>query len=174
MDSILEIARYICQQYKKISGETLDEMKLHKLLYFAQRESFAVLGKPLFIENMEAWIYGPVSPEVRANYETLKKDKTPSRISRMGKKIVNRVLKKYAAIASWKLSQLSHEEISWRNARGKLNGSERGDTPLNLEDIKIDAAKENCTIETISDEDRDAILEKIENKYYDAFVGLAK
>ncbi len=43
-------------------------MKLHKLLYFAQRESLAITNEPLFEENFEGWKYGSVSREVRTHY----------------------------------------------------------------------------------------------------------
>ena len=46
MDKIIDVAAYIVAKYKEMTHETLDEMKLHKLLYFTQRESFAILGKP--------------------------------------------------------------------------------------------------------------------------------
>ena len=44
MDSIVDIAKYLIDRYKMVSKEDniIDEMKLHKLLYFAQRESFAI------------------------------------------------------------------------------------------------------------------------------------
>ena len=43
-------------------------MKLHKLLYCTQRESFAILDEPAFEGEMEGWKYGPVSREVRSEY----------------------------------------------------------------------------------------------------------
>jgi uncharacterized phage-associated protein len=43
-------------------------MKLNKLLYFAQGHSLAVLGRPLFDEDIEAWEYGPVIPAVYRKY----------------------------------------------------------------------------------------------------------
>lgn len=49
-------------KYKEISnGKNLEEMKLHKLLYFVQRESLAITGNPLFAEPFEGWILESVS-----------------------------------------------------------------------------------------------------------------
>lgn len=39
-------------------------LKLNKLLYFAQGVSLARTGKPLFDEDIEAWQFGPVVPSV--------------------------------------------------------------------------------------------------------------
>lgn len=43
-------AKYLIHRYEQESGRVMDEMKLHKLLYFTQRESFVLLGKPMFSE----------------------------------------------------------------------------------------------------------------------------
>ena len=39
MEELRQIASYICMRYQKEFGRGIDEMKLHKLLYFVQRES---------------------------------------------------------------------------------------------------------------------------------------
>lgn len=65
MEKILNVAKYIVDTYKKISGTSIDEMKLHKLLYFTQRENLAITGQAMFQEPFEGWKYGPVSRAVR-------------------------------------------------------------------------------------------------------------
>ncbi len=42
MERILDVAQFIFEEYKKQAGKAVDEMKLHKLLYFAQRENMCV------------------------------------------------------------------------------------------------------------------------------------
>ena len=37
MAGVLTVAAYICDRYEKEFGEKIDEMKLQKLMYFAQR-----------------------------------------------------------------------------------------------------------------------------------------
>lgn len=44
-------------------------------------------------------------------------------------------------LASWKLSQLSHNEISWQNSIKGLSEGENGDAVLLIDDIKKDAEK---------------------------------
>lgn len=51
MEKILDVAQYIYDEYKRQSGEIIYEMKLHKLLYFTQRESLAITNEPLFAEK---------------------------------------------------------------------------------------------------------------------------
>lgn len=63
------MAQYVCQYYLQMTDEKIDELKLHKLIYFIQRESYAILGKSMFNKNFEGWIHGPVSKEVRINHD---------------------------------------------------------------------------------------------------------
>ena len=58
-----------------------------------------------------------------------------------GRYILKNILLEYGPIASWKLSQMSHKEQSWINARSGLGPEEVGNVPLSLEDIQRDAEK---------------------------------
>lgn len=142
MEKVVDIAQYIYQEYKKISGTAIDEMKLHKLLYLVQRESLAVTGQPLFAEEFEGWKYGPVCREVRNCYtedgmfcDNIKE------ISIESAYIVNNIIQKYGAYESWKLSELSHRELSWQNARKGIPDGQNGNRKLSLDDIRKDAEK---------------------------------
>ena len=142
MERAIDVAQYICEQYRKISGEAIDEMKLHKLLYFTQRESIALTGEPLFQDIFEGWRYGPVCVAVRNSFcqgEMLGNGFQP--IAEPSAYIVNNIILQYGELASWKLSQITHAETSWRNSRKGLAPHENGDVPLKLDDIKIDAEK---------------------------------
>ena len=142
MDNVLDIAQYIFNRYKAISNENIDEMKLHKLLYFSQRESFAITNEPLFSDVFEGWRYGPVCRTLRENYTV---DGiinfNPQHISDKAEYIVNNIIMQYGYIESWKLSQLSHQEISWKNSRRGLSENENGNTPLDNGDIQKDSEK---------------------------------
>lgn len=142
MERIIDVAQYIYDEYKQQSGEVIDEMKLHKLLYLSQRESLAITNEPLFPEAFEGWKYGPVSKEVRALYTEdgmYYEDRRP--LSAEATYIVKNVILQYGGLASWKLSEISHKEISWRNARKDLAPGENGNRPLSINDIRKDAEK---------------------------------
>lgn len=141
MDKILDVAAYVARKYQEISNEKIDEMKLHKLLYFIQRESFALLGTPAFRGEFEGWKYGPVSREVRANYcdgDIICQTEEPSDDVAY---IADNVLAQYGPIETWRLSQLSHQDSSWLNSRAGLAPDDIGHVPLKLEDIQKDAEK---------------------------------
>lgn len=141
MERILDVAQFIFDEYRRISGERIDEMKLHKLLYFSQRESFAILGQPLFQESMEGWKYGPVSVDVRMRFGEDGIEADTKEVSLDAAYILKNVILEYGQIASWRLSELTHQELSWLNARKGLKPKENGNRPLALDDIKKDAEK---------------------------------
>lgn len=141
MDKIINVAAYIASKYKEIAKENLDEMKLHKLLYFTQREALAITGEPAFEGTFEGWKYGPVCREVRSHFCEGEIIGQVDAISEKVQYIANNIILEYGPFASWKLSELSHQDISWKNTRKGLAPEEMGDTPLSLEDIKLDAQK---------------------------------
>ena len=55
MADIVKIASYISMRYQQQYGKEIDELKLHKLRYFAQRESIIQTREPLFKDCFEAW-----------------------------------------------------------------------------------------------------------------------
>lgn len=141
MDKITNVAGYIIERYHELTGERLDEMKLHKLLYFTQRESFAILGSPAFDGDFEGWKYGPVSREVRNNFFNGSIIVPTEQISDSVQYIASNVILEYGSLASWRLSQLSHREISWNNSRVGLSEDEVGNRTILLSDIQEDAKK---------------------------------
>lgn len=142
MERIIDVAQYIYDEYKRQSGEVIDEMKLHKLLYLSQRESLAITNEPMFPELFEGWKYGPVSKEVRALYtEDGMYYENKKNLSAEASYIVKNVILQYGGLASWKLSEISHKEISWQNAKKNLVDGENGSEPLSIDDIRKDAEK---------------------------------
>ena len=141
MEKILDVANYIFNAYKELTQSEIDEMKLHKLLYFAQRESIALTGEPLFESDFEGWRYGPVSPEVRSKFSQCGIQINNSSVKDETKYILNNIIMEYGIYESWKLSEMSHKEISWINSRKGLSNNDCGSTKLSLDDIREDAKK---------------------------------
>lgn len=140
MVNVNSVASYIFEKYKFEFGATIDEMKLHKLLYFAQRESLIQTGNPLFDATFRGWKYGPILKEIRDLYKnnsfvTVTCD---SDIDEM-KPIVDAVFEQYAEKDSWSLSRLTHGEYSWKKSREGVPENVNSDRAINVEDIRIDA-----------------------------------
>lgn len=141
MEKIINVAQYIFNEYKRVTEEIIDEMKLQKLLYFSQRETFAILNQPLFNEVFEGWKYGPVSREVRTVFTEDGINAQTEDIKSESKYIINNIIQEYGALASWKLSALTHKETSWLNSRKGLKKQENGNVKIKMEDIREDAKK---------------------------------
>lgn len=141
MTNIIDVAKYISLKYRMLFNDAIDEMKLHKLLYFAQREYLAKYNEELFKEKFEAWTYGPVSVDVRNNLQDIISNE--SEIDFDGKEIVDNVILQYAPIDSIELSKLSHKETSWKNAHNGYDKFEKCTVPLSIEDIKFDGKNNN-------------------------------
>ena len=141
MEKIINVAQYIFNEYKRVTEEIIDEMKLQKLLYFSQRETFAILNQPLFNEVFEGWKYGPVSREVRTVFTEDGINAQTEDIKSESKYIINNIIQEYGALASWKLSALTHKETSQLNSRKGLKKEENGNVKIKMEDIREDAKK---------------------------------
>ena len=140
MERIVDVAQYIYEEYKRQSGESIDEMKLHKLLYLTQRESIALTNEPMFPEHFEGWKYGPVCREVRVNYtEDGMNMQDIRKISLENAYIAKNIILQYGALASWKLSRISHDELSRNNSRKGLQPNDNENIIISMEDIRKDA-----------------------------------
>lgn len=140
----LTVAKELYEQYHDMYGKSMDEMKMHKLMYFTQRESLMYDNEPLFDEPFYGWKYGPVLKSVRREY---KKGSTPfTDVSRSDSKklkdLVASVLKRYGGYSSWKLSELSHAEFSWKESRKGLRLEDNGDVQLSMPAMRVDAVRE--------------------------------
>ena len=140
MKDVMTIASYICSRYQAEQGERIDEMKLHKILYFAQRESLIQTGKPLFEEDFYGWRFGPVLPDIRGTYKDDAFTKTVTDED-LGddKAIMDYVFENYANKDSWSLSRLTHGEICWKRSRKGVAPNESSNNLIPLDDIRLDA-----------------------------------
>lgn len=142
MISVTKTAAYICQRYQKEFGKQIDEMKLHKLLYFTQRECLVQTGEPLFPEELHAWKYGPVMPQIRHLYKDGKLTDLPTQDEvAQYQSVFDEVFQEYAPSHPLTLVSMSHGELSWKRARQGYTKYESSDVPMKLDDIREDAQR---------------------------------
>ena len=134
-------AAYIYSRYQRETSQEIDEMKLHKLLYLVQRESFVMLDQAMFPEQFEAWRYGPVMVCIRELYKNKQFPILDKLSDKMGKfqPVFDAVFKRYAFWDSWDLSDLTHCESSWQKARNGCADDDQCSALLDPEDIRKDA-----------------------------------
>lgn len=142
MLDLIKAASYIFNRYNAEFNTKIDEMKLHKLLYFTQRECMVMLGEPMFSDEFAAWKYGPVLVGIRECYRwnnftaTLTIEEQVKYLP-----IFDSVFANYAGKSSWSLSMLSHGEMSWQRARAGIPQGANCSVSMKIDDIKMDAER---------------------------------
>jgi uncharacterized phage-associated protein len=133
MANVRDVAGYILEKTGPISA-----WKLQKLVYYAQAWHCVWEEAPLFSERIEAWANGPVC---RALYELHRgrfvldqfygansENLTPAE-----KETIDSVVAFYGKYDGQQLSDLTHMERPWQDARSGLDPAERGDKEITLE-----------------------------------------
>ena len=143
MANTLAVAKYLNELNFKKYGCNISEMKMHKMMYFSQREALIVTDNPLFNSEFEAWRYGPVLTEVRSQYLSgLLFRNDYGTLSEDDKKLVSEVYERYSRFSAWDLSTLSHSELSWKQAREGLRPEEQCNNKMSLSAMRVDAKRE--------------------------------
>jgi|TARA_R110000796_G_scaffold174394_2_gene291343 uncharacterized phage-associated protein len=114
----------------------MSHLKLQKLLYYCQAYHLATFNKPLFKEDFEAWVHGPVC---RSVYNTLKgksvlhsdvsysaydfdADKNfKDLVSSSQFELVNEVLNSLSKWTGAQLEKATHDEAPWKTARADIS-----------------------------------------------------
>ncbi|KAB1504360.1 DUF4065 domain-containing protein [Corynebacterium sp. 320] len=130
MACVNDVARYILEH---VEGR-VSTMKLQKLVYYAQAWHLVWDEQPLFDSRIEAWANGPVVRELYVQHRgefTARRELFPGdsgRLTNDEKESIDAVLKAYGRLNGQQLSDLSHSERPWREAR---KGIEEGDSCTN-------------------------------------------
>lgn len=131
--SAIDIARYVVNYSWQIKSP-ISNLKLQKLLYFIQGNFLRNLARPCFYENIEAWKFGPVVPEVYRefrvygsndiprveNYDYFQSDKyRPIKkhfdinLLEEEEQLINDVIDACANYSSSYLVELTHNQSPW-------------------------------------------------------------
>ena len=109
------------------SGSFVSNLKLQKLVYYAQAWHLAIFRKPLFQEDFEAWIHGPVIPVLYQQYKSfswkpIEKEVDIQVINKTFEKAVlsflGEVSEEYFGCDAYELERMTHVEDPWLKARG--------------------------------------------------------
>lgn len=68
MYDVQDVAEYVIT-YSEVKDYGISNLKLQKILYLIQAYSLIHTKKPCFSEDIEAWDFGPVIPEVYRKYK---------------------------------------------------------------------------------------------------------
>jgi uncharacterized phage-associated protein len=135
MASVHDVAAYILKRRGPVTA-----MKLQKLIYYAQAWGLVWDEEPLFPERIEAWANGPVVKELYDVYRgqfrvSEPKYGDPDLLTEEQVDTVDSILKFYGKMSSQQLSDLTHREDPWRDARKGLEPGERGHREITHESM---------------------------------------
>lgn len=78
MANVFDVADFFIQIANLSEDDQMTNLKLNKLMYYAQGVFLARTGRPLFNNRIEAWQLGPVVPEIYHKYKVCGKNPIPS------------------------------------------------------------------------------------------------
>ncbi|EKT0320616.1 TPA: Panacea domain-containing protein [Klebsiella pneumoniae] len=122
MASVIDAAKYILEKTGEITA-----MKLQKLVYYSQAWALVWDEEEIFPEEFEAWANGPVNKHLYNMHRGMFKvssvdfrDGDTSKLSEDHKETIDIVLDFYGGKTAQWLSNLTHKEAPWLEARGDM------------------------------------------------------
>lgn len=106
-------------------GELLTNLKLQKLLFYAQAWFLALKNRELFAEDFQAWVHGPVLPTQYRRFrdfqwkplvvDVVRPDMTPE----VAEHLLD-IVEAFGIESAVSLELMTHREKPWLEARGTL------------------------------------------------------
>lgn len=147
MSSALAAAKCVVELYFRDEDPNkhyATNLDVQKMLYFCQAWSLALRGQNLFPEAIEGWQHGPVVPVV---YTALKpfgeRGIEPALIKRKAaglaeedRKLIEAVWSHYRRFGPFKLSDMTHDDASYKRARKGLGPHQPGRRTISTGDMQ--------------------------------------
>lgn len=117
----LDIAHKIIVKAANSEFESLVcNMKLQKMLYYMQGFHLAYFETPLFKEDIEAWMYGPVVPSIYEKFKSngnagIQYDGKIITLTKEEEDLFNEVYRVYENFSAIGLMNLTHSEPPWKS-----------------------------------------------------------
>lgn len=108
---------FVLLKSAKGRGLSFSNLQLQKLAYICHGISLSRLERPLFIEDVYAWQYGPVVPSIYFRFRDFGADPVTETVEEVeldadSLHIVQSVVEKFGQLSPWQLVKLTHREGS--------------------------------------------------------------
>ena len=130
--SVVDVATYILERM-----DTITTMKLQKLAFYSQAQHLAQYGVQLFPEDFQAWRGGPVVPELYALHRGKflirpgeLKGGDSSTLTDDERSVIDDMCAAMGHATGAELSERTHRESPWLDARDGRKPSEPSDTVI--------------------------------------------
>lgn len=136
MADVRNIAQYF------LSKESMTHKKLEKLCYYTQAWYLANHGQPIMPNRFEAWVHGPVSPDLYAQYKGWGWAQIPKHADNsilftpVEIDLMDKVYDTYGGYTGDDLENLTHQELPWQKARQGCSPSEYSRNPISMKDMR--------------------------------------
>jgi len=156
--NVFDVARFFLSKVNIEEGSILTPLKLQKLIYYAQGWHLAFFGKPLFATQLQAWVHGPVSPELWYKYQSYeylaKVDFDPSEVFDIEQiQLLNQIYNIHGMFDAWVLRDMTHIDKPWQEARREYGKNEPSNDVIPQESIRkyFENLKETLDIRDFKD-----------------------
>lgn len=125
-----KVADYILC-YVQREGDFISNLKMQKLVYYAQAWFLAFYNEPLFDQEIQAWVWGPVQPglcrrfQKHGNGPITEEPVCPRFRDKRIKPHLDELMMVYGDETAHYLSRLTHQEDPWRLTRRGLAADEQ-------------------------------------------------
>ena len=121
--------------------EPITNLKLQKLLYYAQGYFLAMHADLLFEDEIQAWAHGPVVPNIYHDYKRFRwmpinKEVIPPTLTAKLMEYLELIIETFMPIDAYKLERMTHNEAPWIKARGGLPRDAACQTVIDPDDMK--------------------------------------
>lgn len=120
MNTAKQVSEYFLCLTDPDIGEIISNLKLQKLVYYAQGFHLAMHDIPLFEEDILAWEHGPVVESLYHEYKSygaqaipMPKDFDERVFSEKQIELLKEVYQVYGQFSAWKLRNMTHSERPW-------------------------------------------------------------
>lgn len=118
----LDIANYFLFKAEK-DEELISNLKVQKLIYYAQGIHLALFGKPIFEDPIKAWTYGPVVPSLYGRYKKYGTGNVPpdpafdpETIDSKTRGFLDEIYMAFGQFSAGRLIDFTHSDQCWEDA----------------------------------------------------------
>lgn len=139
---MLMVISYIFEQLGEVTP-----LALQKILYFIQGLYFSRYGTPLFSDNCQAWVHGPVYVEIYDMFSSFRYDPINDPrfellkgksidLDKKEREVIDLVVNTFGMYGGKVLERITHKEDPWINAREGYSENEPSQEEISKEAIK--------------------------------------
>jgi uncharacterized phage-associated protein len=138
MTKAIDIANFFLKKAIK-TGSFLSNLKLQKLVYYSQAWHLGLNKTPIFDEDFEAWVHGPVLPSLYRQFKNFEwrpiclEEEPECRLESGLIDFLEEVAEEYFSCEAYDLERMTHAERPWQLARQGLAPEDRSNNIIQKE-----------------------------------------